>query len=143
MSYTEMTEHLTSAEQCKQILASLPSSKDPTENETVKAIKDLYPNVFQGIDKHKYRQVKLAVDESVQPFVQPQYKMPYAKRPQLEKILDELEFEDIVEKVEGPTDWVSNLVLTPKADPKELQMNINMTTVNLAIKRTRHCYSNH
>ena len=138
MSYTEMTEHLTSAEQCKQILASLPSSNDPAENETVKAIKDLSPNVFQGIGKHKYRQVKLAVDESVQSFFQPQRKIPFAKRPQLEKILDELESEDIVEKVACPTDWVSNLVLTPKADPKELRMNIDMTTVNPAIKRTRH-----
>ena len=140
MSYTEMAEHLTSAEQCKQILASLPSSNDPTENETVKAIKDLYPNVFQGIGKHKYRQVKLAMDESarVQPFVQPRRKIPFAKRPQLEKILDELESEDIVEKVECPTDWVSNLVLTPKANPKELQMNIDMTTVNPAIKRAHH-----
>ena len=104
----------------------------------MKAIKDLCPNVFQGIGKRKYRQVKLAVDESVQPFVQPQCKIPFAKRPQLEKIPDELESEDIVEKVEGPTDWVSNLVLTPKADPKELRMNIDMTTVNPAIKCTRH-----
>ena len=101
MSYTEMTEHLTSAEQCKQIVASLSSNNDPAENETVKAIKDLCPNVFHGIGKHNYRQVKLAVDESVQPFVQPQRKIPFAKRPQLEKILDELESEDIVEKVEG------------------------------------------
>ena len=138
MSYTEMTEHLTSAEQCKQILASLPSSNDPAENETVKAIKDLSPNVFQGIGKHKYRQVKLAVDESVQSFFQPQRKIPFAKRPQLEKIPDELESEDTVEKVACPTDWVSNLVLTPKADPKELRMNIDMTTVNPGIKRTRH-----
>ena len=131
-----MTEHLTSAEQCNQILASLPSINDLAENETVKAIKDLYPNVFQGIGKNKYRQVKLAVDESVQPFVQPQCKILFAKRPQLEKIPDELESEDIVEKVESPTDWVSNLVLTPKVDPKELRMNIDMTTVNPAIKRT-------
>ena len=40
--------------------------------------------------------------------------------------------------MEGPTDWVSNLVLTPKADPKELRVNIDMTTVNPAIKRIRH-----
>ena len=65
MSYTEMTEHLTSAEQCKQIYLHYHQIKDPVENETVKAIKDLYPNVFQRIGKHKYRQVKLAVDESV------------------------------------------------------------------------------
>ena len=78
------------------------------------------------------------MDENVQPFVQPQCKIHFAKRSQLEKIPDELESEDIVEKVEGPTDWVSNLVLTPKADPKVLRMNIDITTVNPAIKRTRH-----
>ena len=97
MSYTEMTEYLTSARHCKEILASRPSSNDPGENETVKAIKDLYPNVLQGTGKHRYEQVKLVVDESVQPFVQPQRKITFAKIPQLEKILYELEPEDILE----------------------------------------------
>ena len=33
---------------------------------------------------------------------------------------------------------ISNIVLTPKADPFQLRMNIDMTTANSAIKRTRH-----
>jgi len=40
--------------------------------------------------------------------------------------------------VDGPTDWVSNVVLTPKPDQTELRMNIDMTTPNTAIRRTRH-----
>ena len=48
-----------------------------------------------------------------------------------------MEDEDIIEEVQGPTEWISNLVLMPKKDQK-LRMNIDMTSANRAIKRTRH-----
>ena len=71
------------------------------------------------------------------PKIKPQRKIPFAKRGPLKEILSELEKEDIIEEVQGPTEWISNLVLTPKSDGK-LRMNIDMTAVNSAIKRTRH-----
>ena len=92
---------------------------------------------FTGIGCHKYRQVKLDIDETVKPKVQAHRKIPFAKRVQLEEILKELEEEDIIEEVTGPTEWISNLVLTPKEDQK-MRMNIDMTAANPAIKRTRH-----
>lgn len=63
-------------------------------------------------------------------------KIPFAKRGPLEEILSELEKEDVIEVVQGPTEWISNLALTPKSDGK-LRMNMDMTTANSAIKRTR------
>ena len=56
----------------------------------------------------------------------------------MDQVLQELSEADVIEEVTGPTDWVSNLVLTPKADPSEIRMNIDMTDVNRAVKRTRH-----
>ena len=38
----------------------------------------------------------------------------------------------------GPTDWLANPVFTPKADPEDIRMNIDMTNANKAIKRQRH-----
>ena len=38
----------------------------------------------------------------------------------------------------GPTDWLANPVFTPKADPEDIRMNIDMTSANKAIKRQRH-----
>jgi hypothetical protein len=53
-------------------------------------------------------------------------------------LLKELEQQDVIELVDGPTDCISNLVLTPKADPDQIRMNIDMTCANAAIRRTRH-----
>ena len=50
----------------------------------------------------------------------------------------ELEEADIIERVEGQTNWVSNIVIRPKSDPSKIRMNVDMTAVNKGIKRTRH-----
>ena len=97
-----------------------------------------HPTVFEGIGKHKYRQVELIIDKTVTPKVQVQRRIPFPKRDQFDEIIQEMEKEDIIEPVECPTEWISNVVLTPKADPTQLRMNIDMTTANAEIKRTRH-----
>ena len=71
--------------------------------------------MFEGIGKHRYRVVKLSKDKSVPPKIQPQRGIPFAKREQFEAILKELEDADIIEPVYGLTEWVSNVVLTPKS----------------------------
>jgi hypothetical protein len=55
-----------------------------------------HPKVFQGIGKHKYRQVELIIDDSVQPKVQAQRRIPFPKRQQFEEIIQELEEADII-----------------------------------------------
>eukprot|EP00112_Aurelia_sp_Birch-Aquarium-sp1_P018311 Seg4352.4 transcript_id=Seg4352.4/GoldUCD/mRNA.D3Y31 product="hypothetical protein" protein_id=Seg4352.4/GoldUCD/D3Y31 len=116
MSYSAMAEHLTSKKSSEQQLDNIyKHKKDATDR--VKAIVGQYPGVFEGIGKHRYRVVKLSVDKSVPPKIQPQRRVPFAKQEQFEAILKELEDADIIEPVYGPTEWVSNVVLTPKADP--------------------------
>ena len=137
MSYSAMAKHLTSKKSTEQQLDNIYKHKQDTSNR-VKAIVDQYPAVFEGIGKHRYRVVKLSVDKSVPPKIQPQRRIPFAKREQFETILKELEDADIIEPVYGPTEWVSNVVLTPKADPSQLRMSLDMTTANSAIQRTRH-----
>ena len=78
------------------------------------------------------------LDDNVKLIIQPQRKIPFTKRKKLNKIFDELEESEVIEQAEGPTDWLSNLVLTPKADLTQIRMNIDMTIVNTAIQRTRH-----
>ena len=97
-----------------------------------------YALVFQGTGKHKYRKITLHIDESMPPIIQPQRKIPFPKHDKLDTRLDELESSNIIEEVDGPTDWLSSIVIMPKADPNEIWMNIDMTTANQAIKRTRH-----
>ena len=45
-----------------------------------------------------------------------------------------LEHLDIIEKVEGPQDWISNLVVVPKNNGK-VRLYLDARTINTAIKR--------
>ena len=136
LTYTEMSNILTPLAVGSTYVHQL--HQHPTTVEVTQQIINKHPNVFKGIGRHKYRQVKLNIDKAIHPKIQPQRRIPFAKRQQFDNILQELEDADIIEPVEGPTEWLSNVVLTPKADPSQLRMNIDMTTANTAIKRTRH-----
>ena len=137
LPYAEMAQHLTPSQQSVETLHNIYEQYHAVPDRT-EAIIAQHPNVSKGIGKHKYRVVELSVDKSVTPRIQPQRRIPFARRHQFEEILKELEEADTIETVHGPTEWVSNVVLTPKADKSQLRMSIDMTKVNKAIKRTRH-----
>ena len=144
MSYDEMRKYLTPMTACEKILAECKveshiARAKPLESQSVaKVLVTKFPEVFKGIGKHKFRKITLIIDKNVKPIIQPQRRIPFAKREKLDEVLSELEREGVIQEVEGPTEWISNLVLTPKANPDEIRMNIDMTTPNMAIKRTRH-----
>ena len=72
-----------------------------------------YANLFQAIGKMEGVQVDLHVDRTVTPVVQPHRRVPFSVRPELEAELEKLIGDDVIEKVEGPTSWVSPVVITP------------------------------
>ena len=55
----------------------------------------------------------------------------------MEKELSNLEQQGIIEKVNGPTPWVSPLVVTPKKD-EDVRICVDMRVANRAIVRERH-----
>ena len=46
-----------------------------------------------------------------------------------------LEKEDIIERIDKPTSWVSPTVITPKKNPNEIRLNVDMRVANNAIPR--------
>ena len=96
-----------------------------------------HEEVFQGIGKMKDVVVDLHVDESVEPIAQPHRKIPFSIRPLLEKELQKLEEQDIIEKVEKPTGWVSPIVVIPKKN-NEIRLTVDMRVANKAIPRTHN-----
>ena len=74
----------------------------------------------------------------VLPVIQPYRRIPFPMRRQVEKELDRLERTDIREKVYGPTEWVSPIVLQTKRNTSEIRLCADMRLPNKAIKRTRH-----
>ncbi|XP_060594467.1 uncharacterized protein LOC132748833 [Ruditapes philippinarum] len=99
-----------------------------------------YQSVFTGMGEMKGTKVKLYIDSNVQPVTKPHRRIPFHLRKQVEKELQRLEDLDIIEKVEGPTDWVSPIVVTPKpkSNNNQIRICVDMRLPNQAIKRTRH-----
>ena len=81
---------------------------------TVDQLTIKYQDLFQGLGKLKNYQVHLHIDESVPPVAQPHRHVPFNVRKQLEEQLSKNETLGLVERVEGPTPWVSPIVVAPK-----------------------------
>ena len=59
-------------------------------------------------------------------------------REKVEEKLRQLEKDDIIEKVDGPTPWVSQPIFLPKSsDPTDIRMCVDMNSAYKAILRTR------
>jgi len=95
-----------------------------------------YPTVFQGIGKLKDCEVKLHIDKSVPPVAQSARRIPFHLRKKVSAELKKLEQEGIIEKVEGPTPWVSPLVVIPKKN-RDVRLCVDMRMPNQAIQRER------
>ena len=100
---------------------------------------DSYKDIFQGIGKLKDHQVEIHIDNSVQPVAQRHRRIPFHIRKKVEACLDDLEKKDIIEKANGPTPWVSPIVVFPKPkNPDEVRICVDMRKANMAVQRERH-----
>ncbi|XP_044170588.1 uncharacterized protein K02A2.6-like [Acropora millepora] len=89
--------------------------------------------------EYKGEPVRIHIDESVRPVAQPHRRIPVHVRKQVEDKLRQLESEDIIERAEGPTPWVSPIVVVPKpSKPNEIRICVDMRSLNQAIIRERH-----
>lgn len=89
-----------------------------------------------GIGKLKDFQLKLPIDPSFSPIAQPLRRVPFKIRDQIREQIDELLRQDIIEKVEGPTPWVSPVVPVYK-DTGKFRLCVDMRLANQAIVRER------
>ena len=96
-----------------------------------------FKDVFTGIGKLKDFQLKLHLDEQVQPVAQPIRRPAFSLKEEIEKKLDELLREDIIEQVEGPTPLVNPVVVVPKPNG-DVRLCVDMRCANKAIIRERH-----
>ena len=95
--------------------------------------------MFHGLGKLKNYQIKLHIDEDVSPVAQPHRRVPFHVRKQLEEQLRRGEELGVIERIEGPTPWVSTTVVAPKPkSPGKVRFCVDMRQANKAIKRERH-----
>ena len=95
------------------------------------AVLRMYPDVFEGLGRinppHKMR-----LKDGYEPVVHPPRKIPETIRTKLKNELERMEKDDVIAKVDEPTEWVSSLVIVEKPDgslricmdPKQLNKNL-------------------
>ncbi|XP_065224410.1 uncharacterized protein K02A2.6-like [Planococcus citri] len=90
------------------------------------------PNLMKPLGKLKNFQLHIPIDESVPPVIQPFRRIPYALRAKVEKQINELLEADVIERVEGPSRWVSPIV--PVADGEDdIRLCVDMRRANEAV----------
>ena len=80
--------------------------------------------------------VDLHVDPAITPVAQAHRRIPFSVRLKLEAELEKLEADNIIERVEKPTSWLSPVVITLKRSSNEIRLNVDMRKANEAIPRT-------
>jgi hypothetical protein len=96
-----------------------------------------FPHLFDGIGQVKGKEIKLHISNTVTPKQQPQRRIPFHVRKDVEQELKRLEQLDIIEAVDGPTPWVSPIVVVPKKSG-EIRICVDMREANKAIGREKH-----
>ncbi|CAC5387482.1 unnamed protein product [Mytilus coruscus] len=109
-------------------------AKEMQEQEVIKGTRKV---LQEGKSKLKDYQLKIYIDKNVKPIAQPTRRLPFNIRKSVEEKLCELEEMDVIERVEGPTEWVSPLVVVPKRN-SEIRICVDMRRANEAVKRSRH-----
>ena len=108
----------------------------PEESHNDKIDKE-FPNLFHGIGKLQNFEAKLHIDSNISPVAQPARRIPFHMQQKVSSALKQLEKDDIIEKVEGPTPWISPLVVIPK-NAGSVPLCVDMRMPNRAIQRERH-----
>ena len=98
-------------------------------------ILDLLDKFPDGVGLVKGVELKLNIDESVSPIAQVARRLPLALRKVVEEKITELESAGIIERVVGPTQWMSPIHVVTQGEKH--RMVIDMTKANQAILRTR------
>ncbi len=109
-------------------------------NEYYSALLSEYDTVFtEKVGKLKGYKVKLHIDRTITPKQQPYRRVPYHLAKPIEKKLDKLIENDVIEAIEKPSEWVSALVAVPKPKkPGEVRLTIDSRFANKAIKSIKY-----
>lgn len=87
--------------------------------------------------KFKDIQLKIAVNETVTPIIQPYRRIPIPLENKINSKIDELVAKDIIEPVDKPASWVSPIVPILKSNG-EIRICVDMRCANKAIIRENH-----
>ena len=97
-----------------------------------------YKALFTGVGLLKGHELKLHIKESVKPVAQPVRRIPFGLWEKVDKKFDQLLELDIIEEVpDGPSGWISPLVVVPKGN-RDTRVCMEMRRADEEIIHERH-----
>ncbi|CAB4025728.1 Transposon Ty3-G Gag-Pol poly, partial [Paramuricea clavata] len=114
-------------------LVQVVQSVEHPGKDKVESLVESYSDLFEGLGKLKGFQVRLHVENNVQPIAQPPRRVPFHVREKLEEQLLNDEKLGVIEKTVGPTPWVSPVVVVPKKEGKIRRERHITPTINEVI----------
>ena len=100
-----------------------PGSTETNVTEGIRKVLDKFP---EGIGRMKDVELKLDIDESITPVAQTTRRIPFSQRGAVEEKIGELLREGIIERVEGPTPWLSPIHVVRQEDKAEVRSCIGL-----------------
>lgn len=131
----------------KRLKCHIRQVKTATENDSNESDKNtkietvvskLYPNLFSGLGKLKKFKHKICLSENVKPYacLTPR-RVPLPLQKQVEKELDRMVKEGVIEKIDEATEWCSPMVIVPKKD-SGVRVCSDFTELNKFVVRERY-----
>ena len=102
--------------------------------DSINKLLEKHSNIFEGDGLLKDYKHHLHVDKSITPVAQRLRRYPHSLREKINYELNELIEKDFIEPVNQPSEWVSNLVVTPKKDGS-VRLCLDARAPNKAIAR--------
>lgn len=95
------------------------------------SLKAKFPGAFSGLGRLKNYQLKLHIDPQVTPVVQKMRRIPFSLQDKVTTKVNELLINDIIERVKGPTTWISPIVAAPRPSG-DIRLCVDMRRANEA-----------
>lgn len=80
--------------------------------------------------------IDIPMKEGVKPIIQPYRRVPAAVQKAVDAKINEMLNDKIIERVDGPSKWISPLVIVPKGD--DIRICVDMRRANEAVERENH-----
>jgi hypothetical protein len=112
------------------------TTQQVSEDECSKQIRTEYVDVFSGLGRLA-RPYHMEVDPMADPVIHPPHKVPHPLRDKLAETLEDMVKQGVLQKVDGPSEWVNSMVVVQKKDGS-LRTCIDLKDLNRALKREHY-----